>query len=295
MKLIKKEYVVKDFILNKETINKIEITKNRRQIKERMVRKLHGVLIKGGNPIKTLMVNEKNNMYRLIDGNHRIEALKRFYAYKQENQKKSFECELRIYKNLPIEEENKNYSEEADRVNQTHEDLLCVYKDEITFWKITQDKLNEFPCIVSIYPSVKSLKFRTILDSLATVMSEQNNGYVPRYLGKKELIDFAKNLRYENLLDVAKFIRVFQKTFGEVGKGNSFTRSQGFLPLFDIYFKNFRHEKENIISEKFSRIVGKSDIMMYLNMNGREAQQKIRELMVGYLNKGKKQGKNLII
>lgn len=287
MNIIKREYEIEKFDLSPENLDKFEIMPNRRQIGEVHVGKIHAVLLRGQNPIGVLIVNEKNGKYRLIDGNHRIEALKRFYGYRKENKKISVQCIVKKYKNLSEDEEREIYSNEAKRKNESHEDRLNMYKDKMVFWKLTQDITNEFPCPVSIYPSKKSLRFRTILDALCTVKSEMKNGYVPRYLSKEELVNFTMDLGYEDFLVMKKFMRLFQQVFGEVSKDNILLRRQGFLPLFDIFVKNFHTSKDDLIKKRFELIIGKSDLLMYLNMQGREAQQKIRDIMLGYMNKNR--------
>lgn len=289
---LKNNFRIEEFLINPESIKNFEIMENRRQIGEGQVRKIHGTITSKKNPLGVLIVNEINGKWRLIDGNHRLEAVKRFYT-KESNKNVKIQCVLRIYKNLSKEEERQVYSDEAKRRNESHEDRLNMYKEIISFWKLTQDNLNKFPCLISIYPSTKGLRFRTILDSLATVKTEQRNGYVPRYLGKEDLIEFAKDLNYEDFTKTKDFIILFQEIFGDVGKENIYCRRQGFLPIFDIYIKNIENIDRNKLKKRMEEIVGKSDILMYLNMQGREAQQKIRELMIGYINKG--HSRNLVI
>jgi hypothetical protein len=291
---IKNKFEVKSFIITPETIDKFQLMENRRQISEHHVGKIHGAILSGKNPLGVLIVNELNNSWRLIDGNHRIEAVKRFYS-RENNRKTNLECVVRIFKGLSPEKEREVYSDEAKRKDESYEDRLNLYKDTITFWRLTQDKLNKFPCNVTIYQQKNGLRFRTILDCLSTVKSEQKTGYVPRYLGKENIVEFARELKYEDLILMSKFIDIFQQTFGLIDKNNIFTRRQGFLPLFDIFYKNFKNDRKEEVIKRFSLIVGKSDIIMYLNMQGREAQQKIRELMVGYINRGKQFSKNSVI
>lgn len=294
MKTIKKKYKIQQFTITSENIDKFEIMENRRQIGDGQVKMISGVLTKGENPLGELIVNEINGKWRLIDGNHRLEALKRFYS-KKGNKDISIECTIRLYKDLSNDEEREIYSNEAKRRNESHEDRLNLYKDTIIFWKLTQDELNKFPCKVTIYPSVNGLRFRTILDSLATIKSEMKNGYCPRYLGKEDLIEFARELSFEDFLLIKNFVKIFQNVFGVVDKKNVMCRRQGFLPTFDIYVKNFHNKKDSDVENRFKLVLGKSDLLMYLNMQGREAQQKIREIMIGYMNKGKRIGKNLVV
>lgn len=296
MNELKKEFEVKNFIITPESISKFEIMENRRAIGDGHVGQIHAALMRGRNPMGVIIVNETSQgKWRLIDGNHRVEAVKRFYAYKKDNQKIKVECVVRIYKNLSPDEERETYSDEAKRKNESHEDRLNMYKDTINFWKMTQDPFKEFPCKVSIYQQKKSLRLRTILDSLCTVKSEMSNGYYPKYLRKQDLVLFARDCDYDDFLLMKKFLTIFQEVFGEMSSDNVLTRRIGFIPLFDIFYKNFRTSQNETVRERFTLIMGKSDIMMYLNMQGREAQQMVRDLMVNYMNKGKMYSRNAVM
>jgi len=292
MKDLKRNYKIETFTITKENISKFKVMDNRRNVSENHVRKIHGAILSGKNPLGVLIVNNKNKEWRLIDGNHRIEAVRKFYSYKKAYGEVKIDCIVKIYENLTTEEERQIYSDEARRRNESHEDRLTMYKDTITFWKLCQEQRDNFPCKVSIYPQKDSLRFRTILDSLCTIKSDMKNGYCPRYLSKEELILFAQDLGYDDFIDIKNFITLFQEVFGKVSKNNILCRRQGFLPLFDIYMKNIEKIGYDKLKKRMSETLGKSDLLMYLNMQGREAQQKIREIIIGYMNHGIR--KNLV-
>jgi len=295
MEKIKRNYRVVNFTLTPETLEDFEIMENRRQIGEGHVKQIHGVLLSKKNPMGVLIVNERRGKWRLIDGNHRIEALKRFYGYKKVYKKISIDCIIKVYKDLTDDEERQVYSNEAKRKNESHEDRLNLYKDTIPFWKLTQDPLKEFPCKVSIYNQKDSLRFRLILDALSTSKQSMKKGYVPLYLNKENLIGFARELLFDDFVSMKKFVEIFQEVFGNVGKTNTFIRRQGFVPLYDIFYRNFRTENKDNVVKRFKLTIGKADILLYLNMQGREAQQTIRKLMVNYLNRGKTYSKNAVV
>ena len=296
MKNLKKAFEVRNFTITSDSISNFEIMENRRSIGSSHVSQMHTALRNGENPIGILLVNEtKSGKWRLIDGNHRIEAVKRFYAYKKANKNIKIECVIRIYKNLTEDEEREVYSNEAKRRNESYEDRLNMYKDTITFLKLMQNPLNEFPCGVSIYPRKNSIKFRNILDSLFTVKSGAGKGYYPRHLKKEDLVLFARDCDFDDFLLIKRFVGIFQDVFGQVSETNQFTRRQAFIPLFDIFYKNFRTVSDNKIKDRFSLILGKSDIIMYLNLQGREAQQTMRNLMVNYMNRGNQYKTNAIV
>lgn len=284
--VFRRGYDTVNFTINSENIEEFEVMENRRNIGDAHVSKIHGAILSGKNPIGVIIVNRKNKRYRIIDGNHRIEAIKRFYSYRQLNKQAKFECVLRVYDNLSDEEEREVYSDEAKRKNESYEDRLNLHKDSIPLWNRFKDKTLEFPCKVSIYQHKESLRLRTIINAFYTVKSSSTKGYVPSNINKDNIVDFAKSLSDVDYCFLRDFLIFFEKIFGKVERSNPYTKTQFFLPLFDIYHKNIKLKKQANFEEKFKRIVGRSDILAFTNTAGREWKMKIRELMLGYLNWG---------
>ena len=81
-------------------------------------------------------MNKTKGKMRLIDGNHRIEAVRKFYSYRREENRPKIECILKVYQDLTEEEERQVYSDEAKRRNESFEDRLNLYKDSLPFWKL---------------------------------------------------------------------------------------------------------------------------------------------------------------
>lgn len=280
----KKEYKIEDFVIDVKSIDQFEIIPNRRQISELQVKKIHGVLLSGENPVGIIIVNKKGGHYRLIDGNHRVEAIKRFFNYRDAHKDIKIECTLKVYDNLTEEEEREVYSDEANRRNESYEDRLNIYKDTIMFWKLLNDPINTFPCKISVYQAKDCLRFRQLLNALSTIKNNTGTGYYTNYLGKEELIPFAKSLTYDDFLLLKEFLIFFQEIFGKIGKENVYTMAQFFIPIFDIYTKNRHAINDTNFKERFQRFIGRADIMTYNTLGGRESQSKIRILMIGYAN-----------
>lgn len=283
----KKDYKIREYTIDSKNINEFEIMSNRRQICGPHVKGMHQVIIDGKNPIGVVIVNIRNGKMRLIDGNHRIESVKRFYNYggRESYKDVKIECVLKVYEGLSDEEEMDIYSKEAKRRNESYEDRLTMYKDSITFWKLLNDPLNTFPCKVTVYPTVESLKFRTVLSAIATMKGNKEGGkYSPVYLGKEDIVEFAKSLNYEDYILFKEFAKFFIEIYGKVTENNIFLRSQFFMPLFDIYAKNRQFIENPTFAERFRRIIGQPDLMSYHNMGGREAQISVRRVMVEHMN-----------
>lgn len=286
-KTFEREYKLERFVITPESIEHFEVMKNRRQISPKHLRQIHGAILSGKNPVGILIINKKNGMKRIIDGNHRIEAVKRFYGYKKSHKDVKIVCTLKVYENLTEDEERKVYTDEAKRKSESSEDRLNMYKDSITFWGLLQDNLKQFPCRVTIYPSVKALKFRTILDALYVSKRDKSKGYAPIYLTKDDIVSFAQEIGFADFVLLKEFVQLFIGVFGDVNIHNVLCLKQGFVPLFDIYAKNQANFSKLVIVERFKRILGKADILMNINMGiGRETQQKVRDLMVNHMNHG---------
>lgn len=283
--VLKREYVMEQFQITIDNIDQFEIMESRRQISEEHVSKIHGALLSGKNPIGVLIVNRRGKSMRLIDGNHRIEAIRKFFNYKDTYKKVKIDCILKVYSGLSDEEEREIYSDEARRRNESYEDRLNIYKDTITFWKLLNDPSREFPCKVTIYSSQNSLKFRMILNAILTSKTCSSKGYVPTYVRKESMVDFARELLYDDFLTLKNFIIFFEEVFGKVEGQNRFINSQYFIPLYDIYIKNIQYAKNSSFKERFSRILGRADLLTFVNMRGREAQTQIRQAMLDHMNK----------
>ena len=79
-------YEVEVLTIGKDTLRKLEEMKNRRRIVRSHVNRLLKVLRDGGSFDAPIVVNRLNGTYRLIDGNHRTEAIKLWIKENPENQ-----------------------------------------------------------------------------------------------------------------------------------------------------------------------------------------------------------------
>ena len=281
----KREYKIEKFTLTVDNVNNFVIMENRRLISDGQVRKIHGALLEKKNPVGILIINRINGKDRLIDGNHRIEAVKRFFEYKKSYATVKIECTLKVYENLTPEEEKQVYLDEAKRRNESHEDRLNMSKDDITFWKLLNDKLDKFPCEVTIYKTVNGLRFKVILKAIKTSKRGPDAAFDAQSLNKDEVVPFAKSLEYEDYVAFKNFMDLFIKTFGQVAKTNLYAKSQYFIPLWDIYIQNIQYKDDKTFNERFARVISRADIMSYANLATRDGIARIRELMLNYMNK----------
>ena len=265
--------------------------KDRRMIRKAHVSKINGVLLSGKNPVGVLTVNNRFGKYRIIDGNHRVEAIKNFYSYKKANEDIKIECVLKVFEGLSDDEERNIYTNEATRRNESYEDRLNIYKNTIRMWKLLADPINTFPCNISIYSQKKSLRFRVILDALYINNISTDGGFSPGSLRMDDLVPFALERKFIDYQNMREFINFFIEVFGEIETDNVFVKKHVFIPLFDIYMRNRKIQSIKTVKNRFSKLIGRNELMSAMMVSGREGKMRIRELMITYVNIGHSKNK----
>lgn len=281
----KRDYKIENFTITPANVGNFEILPDRRQISEGMVRQIHVALLSNKNPIGVLIINRKEGKDRLIDGNHRIEAVKRYFDYRKSAAVK-IECSLKVFENLTPEEERQVYSDEANRRNESLDDKLNKFKSTLTIWDSLHDTLNPFPCNVTIYPTQTSIKLKLILNTIATARRKPGTEFRMETITRNNVIEFAQDIQYDEVLLMRDFITMFIKIFGVVDNNNVWIKPQFFIPLFDIYVRNIQYRDDPTFEERFHKILGRSDLKNYDNMVNRFAAEESRKIMLKYMNKG---------
>ena len=263
-KIISMGYKTESMMVDSKNIDNFEIIETRRQISDRHVSNIATAFGRGDNPIGVIIINKIRGKMRLIDGNHRIEALRRFLNRKTEEGKK-VEVTLKVHENLTEEEEREIYTKEAKRRNESYEDRLNMYKETIQFWKSLQDMSNGFPCKVTIYTSRESIRLRMLLNGLYVVKNSSRKGFLPRYPNKENIVEFAQSLMYDEFTFAKEFMVFFQKTFGQVESKNMYLKGHFFMPIMDIYAKNYSRRNDKSFKERFRRIIARTKLFNLVN------------------------------
>ena len=97
----------KEELDKKSVIDKFVILSNRRDLRNAKVKKLLALLNRSQHFDTPLMVNFKDGKYRLLDGNHLIEAIKRFI---KDNDEKRVVVGICKYKDLDAEQEREMFT-----------------------------------------------------------------------------------------------------------------------------------------------------------------------------------------
>lgn len=295
-KTIRVEYKIIPFKINVKNIVQFNCMENRRAIRDAQVSRIHGVLLRDENFDSPIVVNKVAGVYRVIDGNHRIEAIKRFYGLNNVNKSKIIEVNLAVYENLSDEEEKQVYEKWSVGIPQSVDDKLNIHKEDIALWKNIQ---KDFPCRVSFYSNEKSITLRKLVNLLFIVRAINENSqdknedeFIPSGLGRRDIVGFAKSILYDDYVKLKRFIIFFQDVFGLIEDSNIYTKPSLFFPVAHIYYKNLEMGQDKL-QERFNEIIGRQQILAFAHYRGNEAMKQARRLMLEYMNKGYQ--KNLVI
>ena len=240
----------------------------------------------------TLIVNKRDDSKQLllIDGNHRIDALKRFYTMQSGanfgsakiREDLKVDVTLRVYKNLTDSQMLEVYANEAKRRDQTSDDYLQLSKDLIPLWK---SLMTSFPCKVSIYKSTEGLKLGTLLWVLYVEKNSAEN-YNPRGLRKGDVVQFALACDSNDYLSLCEFMHLFIATFGIVETSNVYARGIMLASLYTIWKKNKASVKHEQLVDRFSKIKNRSELLLHAVSISTESAQRVHALMLEYVNFG---------
>ena len=143
------------------TINDFDLIEmiDPRQVRSTQVNSIYRGLNNNQHFDSVFVVNVDNGRkkIRIIDGNHRLLAIRRWL---EKNPEKQIKVLMAAYQDLTPEQERQIYTKWNIGVKQTIDDFLNSYKSEI---KVLRNLLDDNR--VSIYGSKKSIKVRILVDA----------------------------------------------------------------------------------------------------------------------------------
>ena len=277
------KHKIQNYVINKDNLKSFQVMDTRRLIRKAKVLQIKTKLVNGEYVDLTFKINKNNDHYKILDGNHRFEAIRLIISDKKYESTK-FKVELHIFENLTDEQEIEMY----DIFNlhgtvPTKDDSLQLHKNKITFFDLI--KKNELPVNISIYKNKHSIRFAVILDSLASTIRAKEKVFKPMVLTKSEIVDFAKNLLYDDFILLKNYLKDFVAVFGNAGVNNTFCRTCVFSPLLSIYYTNIEKLGSGAMKIRMRKLIGEPRIIQFSRTSGRAIQSDIRDIMVSTMNK----------
>ncbi len=285
--------MIQEFVIKKDNVENFINPEWQRNIRQTNVDKFRKI-IKEGNLLGTLLtVNKINGKFRLINGNHRINAI-RDVIDKVTNVK----VVLDIYEDLTKEEEKDLFAKISIETPLTVDDLLYINKKELKLY----NKLNkDLPIKISIYRHKNNVRLKTIIDCIDASKSK-NKSFDIRSIGKDRVVEVGKNINELDFEGLNKFFNLFKNSVGDVQE-NRFYKPIILVPLLNIFllhhFNSTLKTEERMSNEQwiklFQKILIDTILMEYSYLaTSREKMIDVRERIL-HLNKRVLRGSQKLI
>lgn len=276
--VLKKSYVSSLGVIDSKNINKFEVLADRRMIRNSQVKKILKTLKKGGHFESPIVVNEKGKKWRIIDGNHRIEAMKGFFIKFPE---KKIEVNFAVYRDLSEIEERDVFRIWNVGMKQTPDDFLQVHASEVP---ILEKMETDFPVKISRYTVPNAIKISTLLKAyLGCKKLQQPTSYT---VSGERFIACAKEMDSKDYKWLKRFVENMRVKVGLPDKTNPWFRAGLLAPVMRIVYDNPFLEDE-FWEKRFDKLASNYQIKSLATVQNKDAQLLIHKVMLEILNSGK--------
>ena len=230
-KTIRPLYETKTYNISARDIegNTFVLLANRREINDKVVKDIYYQLEAGKHFESPIVVSYKRGQNRLLDGNHRYEAIR---AYLAEHPEDSIQVTMQVYQGLTDADEKEKYTIWNKGRKQSTKDHIKQFEVEIPAFSQMQ---ASFPWPIDIYGR-EGVPFYKLAGAYLAARETRFSG---GFLGNaKAFIDVAKTFTDEDIETMSAFATVMIGAFGSDLKGNKWFRSTPLTSLFRIYLDN---------------------------------------------------------
>ncbi len=275
--MIKLGYKSEVYKVDSSNIDEFVFLKNKRKLRQNKVTKLKN-LINSGAHFDAPIVISKNGKKRIIDGQHRICAIRAAIG-----DNKDFEIDILLisYENLDSEAEREIFNRWNIGTKQTSDDFVQMHESDIPI--ISMIKKN-FPVEFSIYKEAGKAHFKLMVGAYIASRDNRRGGYTG---SNQVFVDQAKVLDNSDYEAIKKFVKGFLHNVGVFDKTNMYANTTPFNALFYIYFHNVLNGKvaPTDLWDRFNRKVRTEQYITSMSQAGGVQPTKIvTNLMLGAMN-----------
>ena len=235
------KYVMRKLTISKKTIDNFYMdVKERRRIRWTNVENLKRKLKAREHFSAPFVLNRKNGKNKVLDGNHRFEAIKDIM---DKNPNFSIDVWCACYDNLSATEEREVFTLWNIGTKQTHEDFLKIHIEHLP---IAKKAIDEIPC--SIYTSPSKPKFKTIVGAYLQMQTGAKRVSAYRSNVKKFICDIQENLDSDVIKHCRAFMLDLEQVFGKYDKSNPFYTTGPITVLFRIWHDNLSKNRPHMLN-----------------------------------------------
>ena len=252
--MIKKSYVSRLFVVDKNTIKDFEILPNHRKIRQPQVMRIFSVLKNGKHFESPIVVNQRGKKLRVMDGGHRVTAMK---LYLDTYPDKEIEVNMAIYSELDDKSEIEVFGIWNKGIKQSPDDYINLKKNDIPIYKL----LHDYPCNVSVYSPADGIKFKILIGAyMGALFCNTPNSYDANI---NTFIEKAKDLGHKDHKFLVRFMDGFISVFGSPNNKNPFSSYVVFNSIMRVYYDNFYTQGETYFWNKMKKVYPSSFVRNY--------------------------------
>lgn len=244
---IKLKYVMRKVTIDKSSISKFIINlRDRRAVRGGKVNDLIKLCKSGEHFSSPFVVNESNNKMRVIDGNHRYEAI--IQCIKEDPNFK-IDIWIAVYKDLNLAQERDVFTTWNKGTVQSSTDFLKMHYDTIPMGKKI---LQSLP--TTIYGNKITIKIVNLMGG--QINAKKHRKFEGGYSAPKEntVFDF-QQLTPEDIQEVSTFVDFMDSVFGKFHSVNNkqFYQTTPLFAFYRIWYDN-RHNNATKLEKIFKKV-----------------------------------------
>ena len=255
---INKPYVQRNILITKGNIKNYVRPEWHREFRMQHINKIRIALIKGEHPSENITVNAINSKNRIINGNHRMQAIRDVIS---EFPKFRIELTFTIYNKLKREDEIIIY----EKVNNTKKESgLDKLKAHLVGTEIYELLMNRFPFKPLFRGQSRSDRNSLSAGTILASYVARNDKAIAS--GNVQIIKKATQLDEDDFDRIAKFCRFFKRVCGEPSRDNLYSSYNIFGVIAKIYYTTVGIDMtEDEYEVRLKRLMQRntSDLMMY--------------------------------
>ena len=259
------KYEVKKITLTKKSLEELVIV-NPRKLHPVQVQSIYGALLEGKHFDSGFVINRRDDKLRVIDGNHRVEALKLFFKKYPYIKIAIFSA---VYDNLDDVQEREIFTRWNISVTQSTDDFINSYKDTIPMYGRFVD---EMPC--SVYGHHNRMKLRDMVTAYYASLEKPYHGGEGK--SKIDFIQYMQKLIDSDLDIIIRNFR-FLKTIFDADDRKDWMRQAAFQSvsyraLYYLVANNIDRLGEVHVKRRMGAVlVGRTIMDDYRHYSGRRA------------------------
>lgn len=285
-KSLRLPYKTKKFDVTKENISWFDRMEHARPLRENQVGALHGALQRGEHFDAALVVNHvetgQKERFRLIDGNHRMEAIKRWV---KGTPGARIEVLALVYENLDEDAERAIFEKHNKGTKASLSDRIHVTQEDFPIYAMLR---KDFPTPVTIRGPAEGEVGITFLTLARAHIARTTVGTTGVGGKMDEVLARIKRLDHHDHQTMKSFMQDFVTAFGEPGKSNPFSTMVAVRSLYRVWSCNLKTlGREDIRKRWADRVQNDPAVRNWLATRALTVSREVEQAIVTAMNRGR--------